>query len=288
MLTFKKCLPVVIIAAMATMVGCGPSSPTPKKPTQPTQPVAINDQAVTNSDTKDIDIKKVSEALGHFIGRNLNSPGVNFDLDNVIKGMREGAEGKPAPMSEQDYEKAMGQLQQQAVTALAAKNLEAADAFMKDNAKVSGVVEIVPGKLQYTILSEGTGPVVPEHGTPLINYTGKYADGTVFGSSDAAGGPITVPIDQTIPGFSKGIAGMKEGEKRRLFVHPEMGYGTTGQLPPNSLLIFDIDVVKAESPDKETAEAFQSKVNEDLDDESDDEDAEDFDEQDDSAPAAKK
>ena len=44
--------------------------------------------------------------------------------------------------------------------------------------------------------------------------------------------PITIPLDQTIPGFSKGIVGMKEGEKRRLFVHPDLGYGTTGQLPP--------------------------------------------------------
>ena len=38
---------------------------------------------------------------------------------------------------------------------------------------------------------------------------------------------------------------MKEGEKRRLFLHPDLGYGTTGHLPPNSLLIFDVEVVKA-------------------------------------------
>jgi len=43
---------------------------------------------------------------------------------------------------------------------------------------------------------------------------------------------------------------MKEGEKRRLFVHPEVGYGTSGQLLPNSLLIFDIEVIKAKSMTK--------------------------------------
>lgn len=286
MLKLKKSLPVVLTAVLTTMVGCGPSSPTAKEAASNNKESASSKDS--SIDAKDIDVKKVSEALGHFIGRNLNSPGVHFELDEVIKGMREGAQGKPAPMSEQDYEKAMAQLQQQAVTALATKNLEAADTFMKDNAKNKGVVEIVPGKLQYTILQEGSGPAVPEHGTPLINYTGKYADGTVFGSSEAAGGPITVPIDQTIPGFSKGIAGMKEGEKRRLFVHPEMGYGTSGQLPPNSLLIFDIEVVKAESPDKETADAFQAKVNEDLDGEVEDEDSQEFDEQDDASPVEKK
>jgi len=113
----------------------------------------------------------------------------------------------------------------------------------------------------------------------LINYTGKYIDGTVFGSSETAGGPITVPIDQTIPGFSKGIVGMKEGEKRRLFVHPDMGYGTTGQLPPNSMLIFDIEVVKATSPDKDVTDAFQSKMSDDLDQGTDKERGLDFDEQ---------
>jgi peptidylprolyl isomerase len=45
---------------------------------------------------------------------------------------------------------------------------------------------------------------------------------------------------------------MKEGEKRRLYVHPDLGYGTTGQLPPNELLIFDIEVVKADSDDAKT------------------------------------
>lgn len=44
---------------------------------------------------------------------------------------------------------------------------------------------------------------------------------------------------------------MKEGEKRRLFVHPDLGYGTSGHLPPNALLIFDIELVKADSHDQD-------------------------------------
>ena len=40
---------------------------------------------------------------------------------------------------------------------------------------------------------------------------------------------------------------MKEGEKRRIYIHPELGYGTRGRLPPNSLLIFDVEIVEAES-----------------------------------------
>ena len=276
----KSSLFFLTTVLMTSLFGCDSSTSVKKNDSEKT----THSSNEVNIDTASgVDIKQISEALGHFIGRNLNSPGIHFDLEKVIQGIREGSLGKPAPMTDQDYEKAMGQLQQKAVEALAIKNLEAANTFMKENMKTEGIIEIVPGKLQGLVLVEGHGAAVPEHGTPLITYTGKFIDGSVFGSSEAAGGPISVPIDQTLPGFSKGIVGMKEGGKRRLFVHPEMGYGAAGQLPPNSLLIFDIEVIKAESPEKETADAFQSKINNDLSDEADnlseDSDEDEFDEQ---------
>lgn len=226
-----------------------------------TTKTAPNNTTASTVSANEIDMKKLSEAFGHFIGRNLKSPGVTFDLDSIIKGMREGAAGKPAPMTDQEYEGMMVKVQEIAFNRLSDDNLKAAEAFMAKNAQDANVKTMVPGKLQFIVLQEGTGPAVPEHGTPSIKYTAKYIDGTVFDSSEAAGGPITIPMDQTIPGFSKGIAGMKEGEKRRLFVHPDLAYGKTGQLPPNSALIFDVEVVKA------TGENKLSDADEDLDNE---------------------
>ncbi len=196
---------------------------------------------------KPIDMKKLSEAFGNFIGRNLQSPGLSFDLDSIIKGIREGATGQPSPLNEKEYEEMMTAVQEKAFKEMSANNLKAANDFMAKNKQESGINEIVPGKLQYSILKQGNGATVEAHSSPKINYTGKYQDGTVFGTSEEMGGPITIPLDQTISGFSKGIIGMKEGEKRRLYVHPDLGYGTTGQLPPNELLIFDIELVKANS-----------------------------------------
>lgn len=240
----RKIASMLALSTLAVLASCSSS---------PSNHLTSDDQKNQSANQAgDLDINKVSEALGNFIGRNLNSPGLHFDLESIIKGIRNGASGKPSPMSDQEYEQAMAKLQQQALQAVSSKNLEAANAFIKANANAKGVIEIIPGKLQYIILEEGKGPAVAEKSTPQINYTGKYIDGTVFGSSESSGGPISVPLDQTIPGFGKGIAGMKEGEKRRLFVHPEVGYGTTGQLPPNSLLIFDVEVVKASSPEAET------------------------------------
>lgn len=217
-------------------------------------------------------IQLISEAFGNFIGRNLNSPGVQFDLESIIKGIRNGASGKPSPMTDQEYEQAMHKLQEKAYETLSKDNLSAANEFMKLNAQKEGVVQIEPGKLQYTTLTEGHGDVVAAHSTPLIQYTGKYLDGTVFGSSKEVGGPIAIPLDQTIPGFSKGLLGMKEGEQRRLFIHPDLGYGTLGNLPPNALLIFDIEVVKNDSHENSDLNANASDDDDDEDDEDDEDD----------------
>lgn len=219
-----------------------------------------------------VDIKKVSEAFGNFIGRNLKSSGLNLDVDSFAQGIRDGINGKPSPMTDKEYEKQMMLLQEQTFKRLADDNLKAAEAFLQKNAKEQGVVEIEPGKLQYSISKQGSGNEVKDGNSPQIQYTGKYLDGTVFGSSQDTGGPITIPLNQTIPGFSKGLKGMKEGEVRKIFVHPDLGYGKAGHLPPNSLLIFDVELIKADSPEK----AKLSKGDDsDLDDDDDEDDEDD-------------
>lgn len=228
--------------------------------------------ATAAKSTDEVNISLLSEAFGHFIGKNLKSPGVTFDIEAVIQGIRNGQAGKPAPMNDQEYESAMNKLQERAFSALSDQNLQSAKDFLEKNAKVSDVKEIEPGKLQYQTINAGTGEEVKPHSSPIIHYTGKYQDGTVFGSSEEVGGPITIPLDQTIPGFSKGLLGMKEGEKRRLFVHPDLGYGTMGNLPPNALLIFEVEVVKANAGEVNPQDAMQKKLGDHDDDHDDDKD----------------
>lgn len=258
---FKKTQIISLASAAALLFGSSTVN-AEDKPSQPSAPQAKPADAPAQEISK-ADIMRVSEAFGHFIGRNIKSPGIQLDLDSIIKGMREGAEGKPAPMSEKEYEALMTRVQETAFKKLSSENLSAANAFLEKNAKAPGVVVIEAGKLQYTTLKNGEGALVEEHFSPQIEYTGKYIDGTTFGSSADTGGPITIPLDQTIPGFSKGIIGMKEGEERRLFVHPDLGYGTSGHLAPNSLLIFDVKVVKANAPADNSQSADADDFSED-------------------------
>lgn len=64
--------------------------------------------------------------------------------------------------------------------------------------------------------------------TVTVNYTGKFEDGTVFDSSLAEGRePLHTVLGNgsLIPGFEKGILGLKEGDKKTLNIDPVEGYG---------------------------------------------------------------
>lgn len=191
------------------------------------------------------EIDKISESFGHLIGKNMDTIGVEFDLEYVVKGLRDCFSGKNSPMSESECIEAIAKAQELAFKAAAQENLKRAETFLKNNAKEKNVIVLDEGKLQYKVEKAGSGKIVESHSNPIIRYVGKYLDGSVFGQSQQ---DERISLDETIQGFQKGLVGMKEGEKRTLYIHPEYGYGTQGFLPPNSLLSFEIEIVKANAP----------------------------------------
>jgi len=97
-------------------------------------------------------------------------------------------------------------------------------------------------------LQEGSGDQVVKSGdTITVHYTGTLEDGTKFDSSVDRGEPFTFTIGsgQVIQGWEQGFSGMKVGEKRRLTIPPEMGYGdrAIGDIPANSVLIFEVELI---------------------------------------------
>jgi peptidylprolyl isomerase len=213
-----------------------------------------------------LDISKISEAFGHLIGKNIETLGIKLDLVQVIKGLEDEAAGKSSPMTEMECVQAISTVQENLFKKQASENLVKAEEFLAKNEKEKGIVSLEKGKLQYKIDKEGQGAIVEDHFSPLIRYTGKFLDGTVFGSSKE---DEMISLDETISGFSKGLLGMKEGEKRTLFIHPELGYGTSGYLPPNSLLTFEIEIVKANhskapEPESLSSNASANKVGSEI------------------------
>lgn len=93
----------------------------------------------------------------------------------------------------------------------------------------------------------GTGAEAVAGKTVSVHYTGVLSDGTKFDSSLDRGAPFEFSLGagQVIRGWDIGVAGMKVGGKRQLVIPPSLGYGdrAIGAIPPNSTLIFDVELL---------------------------------------------
>jgi FKBP-type peptidyl-prolyl cis-trans isomerase len=102
--------------------------------------------------------------------------------------------------------------------------------------------------MKVEILTQGSGNAAKSGDTVTVNYVGTLQNGTKFDSSIDRGQPFEFTLGQNgvIQGWELGVAGMKVGEKRKLTIPPELGYGSQGAggiIPPNATLIFEIDLL---------------------------------------------
>jgi hypothetical protein len=115
--------------------------------------------------------------------------------------------------------------------------------FLARNAGEEGVVTTASG-LQIKTIRPGVGVTPGPNDMVLVEYEGRLVDGTVFDASARQGGPVPIPVSGVIPGWTEALQLMKEGGAYRIWVPPALGYGAQGtpggQIPPNSVLDFDI------------------------------------------------
>jgi FKBP-type peptidyl-prolyl cis-trans isomerase FklB len=99
--------------------------------------------------------------------------------------------------------------------------------------------------LQYEIMESGTGATPGATDVVSAHYHGTFLDGRVFDSSVQRGEPIDLPVNGVIAGWTEALMMMKEGDKWRLTVPPELGYGArgVGPIPGNTTLIFEVELI---------------------------------------------
>lgn len=108
----------------------------------------------------------------------------------------------------------------------------------------SQIIDLGEG-LKLYFVEKGNGAKPQANSTIYINYHGYLTDGKVFDSSFDRGQAVDFNLNGLIQGWQRGLAQVPTGSKVVLIVPPALGYGPqgSGTIPPNSTLIFDIDLI---------------------------------------------
>jgi FKBP-type peptidyl-prolyl cis-trans isomerase len=205
--------------------------------------------------------QKVSYLMGIENGKGITSTGVDLDQAAYHQGFADGAAKNESKLSEEETANVIGEFQkqmmakrqemqkaeQEAKDLESDANLKEGAAFLEANAAKEGVVTTESG-LQYKVLTTGEGPKPTKESTVEVHYAGKLLDGTEFDSSIKRGVPVKFGVTQVIPGWTEALQLMPEGSKWELYIPADLGYGAGGQGPigPNSVLVFEVELLKAD------------------------------------------
>lgn len=187
-------------------------------------------------------VAQISEAMGHLIGKNLQALGLELDIQAIVKGLQDEASGKNSPISDEECLQALSDLQEAAQSKMAEANLQEAESFLKKNRNNPNIVSLQDGKVQYEKLQPGNGPAIHSYDAPLVRYSGSTLSGIAIPATEEI-----IDLDNAILGLKEVLVGMKGGEKRKVYIHPEFGYGENSSENPNALLIFELEVIKADA-----------------------------------------
>lgn len=119
-----------------------------------------------------------------------------------------------------------------------ANEITAVEQYLTDN-NITGAVKSDDG-FYYKITESGAGSSPSLCSSVSIFYTGSLTDGTIFDGTTAV--PASFTLNQLISGWQLAVPLLKKGGRMMLYLPPSLAYGSrsTGPIPANSVLIFDI------------------------------------------------
>lgn len=210
-----------------------------------TPPVGAAD-SVSLKDQKE----KASYSIGLNIGTNLKQQGLDLITDALAAGLKDALTGGKPLLSDEEIRDALSALQTEMMGKRAASlevNKKEGDAFLAANKSKEGVT-VLPSGLQYKVITTGAGKKPKTSDAVRTHYRGTLINGTEFDSSYKRGEPVSFQVNQVIAGWTEALQLMPIGSKWQLFIPSNLAYGERGQdpIPPNSTLIFDIELLGVE------------------------------------------
>jgi FKBP-type peptidyl-prolyl cis-trans isomerase len=167
------------------------------------------------------------------------------ELDQVLKGIREGATGKatfdPATMQPQ-----IQALVQERIARASDREKQKGQSALDQAVKQKGSERTASG-LVFLPLREGTGPSPAATDKVRVHYRGTFVDGKEFDSSYSRGEPAEFPLNGVIPCWTEGLQKMKVGGKARLVCPAAIAYGERGRppaIPGNAVLTFEVELLE--------------------------------------------
>lgn len=205
-------------------------------------PAAPGKPALTNA------IDSFSYAVGLSVAGSLQEQGVEkVNTQLIARGISEALANQKTLLTKEQANMTLQQkLQEYAKNKVNAEKARGA-AYMEQNKKRKEVVSL-PNGLQYEVMQSGEagGPKPTAKDTVVVHYTGTLVDGTVFDSSVQRGEPATFPVGGVIQGWTKILQLMTKGDKWKVVIPSELGYGDNGAghtIKPGATLIFEINLI---------------------------------------------
>ena len=200
------------------------------------------------------DKEKISYGIGLNVGRGMLQDGLllsDLELELLLAGLRDSLSEKPLSLNQKEFDEAF--------RAFIVPKLEERAKVRAEKIKADGVAFLAKNKtnpefkttasgLQYKIIKSGKGKTPKLTDTVRALYKGTLIDGTLFDQSPE---PVPFPVSRVIKGWTEALQLMREGDKWQLVIPANLAYGENGsppEIPPHSVLIFDVELVSVEAP----------------------------------------
>lgn len=219
-------------------------------------PAASKPAATTTTANLTTDAAKISYVFGLNMGMNLHSQQIAIDPNVFLQGLKTGLAGEAPAMTPAQVQEVLTNFQKNMMAKQAAEykkdaeqNLKAGEEFMKKFLAEKDARK-VNDDIAYKVITAGSGALPKLTDTVTMTYEGKLVDGKVFDSTKRNGDkPISLSLQQMIPGMQKIITMMPVGSTWEVILSPKVAYGDKGvpmsPIGPNETLDFIITIKSA-------------------------------------------
>lgn len=226
------CMPVLLAAEQA------PAAVSPEAKGADAAQAQVMDVAERN---------KMLYSLGFLLGDNLKKQLILDNEDDykaLSQGMRDSLLNKKSQTDLEKYKPSIIQKYQDDAKTISAKREAAQQEYMASFQKEKGVKTLDNGAMM-KLSRAGKGKTPKADATVTVHYTGTLIDGTKFDSSRDRGEAFTTKLTDVIPCWTKALQQMKPGSRAKVVCPPDTAYGNrpVGQIPANSVLVFDVEML---------------------------------------------